>query len=166
MYRDIPKFTFKYQVAKTLSEDIESIFLPLSLNLPEAERWIVKGGVAMRPGIDQLPGTCKEYYIADTGVAYCGTGASYLINTLDTPLLYQGEMRHHPITLCTNDSADNRRPLYSWIMNNAWETNFKMDLSGFCEFCYTFERIENAQKEETITRLADNDMGEAAFLCE
>lgn len=40
----------------------------------------------MRPGIDQLPGTCKEYYIADTGVAYCGTGASYLINTLDTPL--------------------------------------------------------------------------------
>lgn len=41
-----------------------------------------------------------------------------------------------------------------------------MDLSGFCEFCYTFERIENAQKEETITRLADNDMGEAAFLCE
>ncbi len=166
MYRDIPKFTFKYQVAKTLSEDIESIFLPLSLNLPEAERWIVKGGVAMRPGIDQLPGTCKEYYIADTGAAYCGTGASYLINTLDTPLLYQGEMRHHPITLCTNDSADNRRPLYSWIMNNTWETNFKMDLSGFCEFCYTFERIENAQKEETITRLADNDMGEAAFLCE
>ncbi|MCI5924177.1 MAG: hypothetical protein SOR38_10345 [Oscillospiraceae bacterium] len=164
LYRDLPKFTFKYQIAKTLSEDIESVFLPLSLNLPEAERFITKGGAAMRPGIDQLPGTCKEYYIADNGVAYCTAEASYLVGTLDTPLLYQGEMQHHPVTLCTNDPADNRRPLYSWIMNNTWETNFKMDLSGFCEFCYSFERVEGAGGKEALDLLADSDLGEVAFI--
>ena len=37
MYRHLPKIEFSYRVAKTLSEDIESLYLPLSLNLPDAE---------------------------------------------------------------------------------------------------------------------------------
>ena len=67
MYRHLPKIEFSYRVAKTLSEDIESLYLPLSLNLPNAEVMIQNGGVTMRPGIDQLPGTNMEYYIADEG---------------------------------------------------------------------------------------------------
>lgn len=35
MYRHLPKIG-SYRVAKTLSEDIESLYLPLSLNLPDA----------------------------------------------------------------------------------------------------------------------------------
>ena len=42
-----------------------------------------------------------------------------------------GQMQHHPIVLCDNRRENNQRPVYSWIMNNVWETNFKMDLSGF-----------------------------------
>lgn len=165
LYRDLPKITFKYQIAKTLSEDIESVFLPLSLNLPEAERFITKGGSAMRPGIDQLPGTCKEYYISDNGAVFCTAESSYLVGTPDTPLLYQGDMRHHPITLCTNDPADNRRPLYSWIMNNTWETNFKMDLSGFCEFRYFFERVEGGDSKKALELLEDGNLGDVSFIC-
>lgn len=74
------------------------------------------------------------------------------------------DMRHHPVTLCTNDPADNRRPLYSWIMNNTWETNFKMDLSGFCEFCYSFERVEGTDSKAALDLLADSDLGEVAFI--
>ena len=47
-----------------------------------------------------------------------------------------GEMESHPILLCDNKEENNKRPVYSWIMNNTWETNFKMDLSGFSEFRY------------------------------
>ena len=87
-----------------------------------------------------------------------------LINTLDTPLLYMGPMEHHPIVLCDNREINNKRPVYSWIMNNTWETNFKMDLSGFGEFSYALELRENTGLHEDLDRLADNDLGPAVFI--
>lgn len=165
MYRHFPKIEFSYRVAKTLSEDIESLYLPLSLNLPDAEVMIQNGGVTMRPGIDQLPGTNMEYYIADEGLVYRTKDQTILVNTFDTPLLYMGEMESHPILLCDNKEENNKRPVYSWIMNNTWETNFKMDLSGFSEFRYGVEIVEQGTAEKDMESLSDNDKGVVTFIC-
>ncbi|MDO4293807.1 MAG: hypothetical protein Q4C65_11350 [Eubacteriales bacterium] len=165
MYRHLPKVEFSLHLAKTLSEDIESVYLPLALNLPEAELYIQNGGVKLRPGIDQLPGTNMEYYMADEGLVYRSAGQSVLINTLDTPLLYMGKMEHHPILLCDNKEENNRRPVYSWIMNNTWETNFKMDLSGFGEFNYSLELAQNASVQDDLEELTDHDRGVVTFIC-
>ena len=43
------------KIAKTLSMDIESIYLPLALNLPDYILYIDKSDEIMRPGIDQIP---------------------------------------------------------------------------------------------------------------
>ena len=163
MYRELPRIDFKLQIGKTISHDIESMFLPLSLNTQNVS-YIKKGGVMMRPGIDQLPGTNMEYYTADHGVVFASNDASYLISTLDTALLYQGEMRHHPIRLCDNKEENNARPLYSWIMNNTWETNFKMDLSGFTEYCYAIERVSGETPNASLDRLEDRDLGVVTFI--
>ncbi len=163
MYRELPRIEFTYRIAKTLSEDIESVYLPLSLNLPDSSLYIHNGGVAMRPGVDQLPGSNMEYYIADEGLLYQSGNQGILINTLDTPLLYMGEMESHPILLCDNAEKNNHRPVYSWIMNNTWETNFKMDLSGFGEFCYALE-LREGTLEENLTRLKENDLGMVSFI--
>ncbi len=163
MYRELPRIDFKLQIGKTISHDIESMFLPLSLNTQNVS-YIKKGGVMMRPGIDQLPGTNMEYYTADHGVVFASDDASYLVSTLDTALLYQGEMRHHPIHLCDNKEENNARPLYSWIMNNTWETNFKMDLSGFTEYCYAIERVSGETPNASLDRLEDRDLGVVTFI--
>lgn len=163
LYRQLPKVEFTYRIAKTLSEDIESVYLPLCLNLPGSSVHIHNGGVSMRPGVDQLPGSNMEYYMADEGLLYQSGNEGVLINTLDTPLLYMGEMEHHPILLCDNKEENNHRPVYSWIMNNTWETNFKMDLSGFGEFRYALE-IKEGSLEENMRRLAENDLGTVSFI--
>lgn len=163
MYRHLPRIEFTLQLAKTLSEDIESIYLPLSLNLPESECWLHNGGIAMRPGMDQLPGSNMEYYMADEGLLYQHDNTGILLNTYDTPLVYMGEMAHHPIRLCDNQPENNRRPAYSWIMNNTWETNFKMDLSGCGEFRYSLE-CSSAPLSENLARLTENDMETPAFI--
>ena len=75
--------------------------------------------------------------MSDDGLAYVCPQGSALIASYDVPLFYFGEMAHHPIRLCDNREENNRRPVYSWVMNNTWETNFKMDLSGFGEYRYT-----------------------------
>ena len=140
---------------KTLSSDIESVFLPLSLHLPDSSLYIRKGGEAFRPGVDQLPGTCMEYYMSDEGLAYLSPKGSALIAMRDTPLIYMGEMKHHPIRLCDGGERNNHRPVYSWVMNNLWETNFKMDLSGFCEYCYSLWLTDEQDPEQAMDELRE-----------
>lgn len=107
-----------------------------------------------------------EYYITDQGLLYQGEKESILINTLDTPLIYMGELKHHEIVLCDNKEEYNHRPVYIWIMNNTWETNFKMDLSGFGEFTYSLELCEGTALKDNLERLTENDMGPVAFITE
>ncbi len=166
LYKDLPKIDFKYKIAKTLSEDIESIYLPLALNFTHDTTYINKGDTIMRPGIDQIPGTCMEYYTVDDGIIYEGKESSILIQTKDTPLIYMGELKHHPIVLCDNKQGNNERDVYSWIMNNTWETNFKMDLSGFTEYCYSLDLIKTDNTNTSFETLKDNGFGVVTFITE
>ena len=96
LYEAVPRIDFALQLGKTLSSDIESVFLPLTLELGGAQAlWAEKGSEPYRPGLDQLPGTCMEYTMSDTGIAFVGEGGSALIASRDVPLYYFGEMRAH-----------------------------------------------------------------------
>lgn len=166
LYKDLPKLDFKYKLAKTLSEDIESVFLPLTLALNDNDLYINKGDTIMRPGIDQIPGTCMEYYTVDNGIVYSGKETSVLIQSKDVPLIYMGELKHHPILLCDNNTSNNKRDVYSWVMNNTWETNFKMDLSGFTEYCYSLDLIQTVNINNSFETLKDNSFGVLTFIIE
>ena len=157
LYEALPRIDFRLELGKTISADIESIFLPLGLNIPDSSLYLRKGGKeAFRPGMDQIPGTCMEFYMSDDGLAYVSRSGSALVAARDTPLVYMGEMRHHPIRLCNGKAENNCRPVYSWIMNNNWETNFKMDLSGFCEYCYSLWLGSAVSPEEAMDELREN----------
>ncbi len=154
LYESIPRIDFTLELGKTLSHDVESVFLSLDLNLPGSETVLRKGGrEAFRPGIDQIPGTCMEFYMSDDGAARVAPQGSVLIAARDVPLLYMGSMEHHPIKLCDGKAENNARPLYSGIMNNNWETNFKMDLSGFCQYDYSLWLSDAATPEEAMNAL-------------
>lgn len=163
-YHSLPRIDFTYQIGKTISQDIESVYLPLGLDLPDSTLWIDKGGVPMRPGIDQIPGTNMEYYTLDHGAAYIGKRGSVLLHCPDVPLAVMGELSHHPIRLCDGREEYNHRPFYSWVMNNTWETNFKMDLSGFGEFCYSLELSDATDARICAGELNDRDLGMTAFI--
>ncbi len=158
LFEAIPRIDFTLQLGKTISSDIESVFMPLSLNYPGREYLVRKGGTEpFLPGVQQLPGTCMEYTMSDDGIAFLHEKGTALISTFDAPLVYAGEMRHHPIRLCECRPEDNQRPVYSWIMNNTWETNFKMDLSGFCEFQYSLALADRMTSKEAMDVLHENN---------
>ena len=157
LYHQLPRIDFTYRVAKTINDEPESLYLPLSLNIPRSVRYFDKGGVPFRPGIDQIPGSCMEYYLVDNGVVYEAPDYSILIHLRDVPMVYMGPLNHHPIVLCDNAPENNRRDIYSWVMNNIWETNFKMDLSGFGEFSYSLERTEKSSTEASFKAMQSGD---------
>lgn len=159
IYNDIPRIDFTLRIAKEISNDVESLYLPLQLSVPNSEIYLKKGAEAFRPGVDQIPGTNMEYYMSDLGIVYKSTKQNILIYTLDTPLVYMGEMKHHPIQLCDNRVENNNRNIYSWIMNNTWETNFNIDLSGYGEFCYRLELSDKSTVEECFDEMVDKSLG-------
>lgn len=42
---------------------------------------------------------------------------------------------------------------HSWVMNNNWETNFKMDLSGFCQYDYSLWLTDISTPEQAMNEL-------------
>ena len=89
-----------------------------------------------------------------------------LLGSPDVPLLYFGQLRHHPIRLCENDPADNRRPVYSWMMNNTWETNFKLDLSGCASYRYTLRLTRQTDPDRALDELHEDLLDPCARIVE
>lgn len=154
-FNEIPRVDFSLELGKTISSDIESVYLPLDLAFEDSSLYLRKGTEAFRPGVDQIPGTCMEFYMSDQGLGYVSPQGGAMIAMHDTPLVFIGEMKHHPIRLCEGCEADNHRPVYSWVMNNIWETNFKMDLSGFSEFKYSLWLSNEENPEKMMDQLKE-----------
>ena len=94
--------------------------------------------------------------MSDEGLAYLSPEGGAIIASHDVPLFYMGEMQHHPIQLCDGNKENNQRSVYSWVMNNIWETNFKMDLSGFCEYKYSLWLSEEQNPESAMKQLKEH----------
>lgn len=165
-YADIPRIDFNLELGKTISTDIESVFMPLCLAFEDSRLYLRKGTEAFRPGVDQIPGTCMEFYMSDQGLAYLSPQGGAMIAMHDTPLVYMGEMRHHPIALCDGREENNQRPVYSWVMNNIWETNFKMDLSGFSEYGYSLWLTEEQNPEQAMNQLRESTFAAHVLIVE
>lgn len=165
-FADIARIDFSLELGKTISCDIESIFLPLNLAFEDSSLYLRKGTEAFRPGVDQIPGTCMEFYMSDQGLAYLSPQGGAMIAMHDTPLVYMGVMCHHPITLCDGRKENNQRPIYSWVMNNIWETNFKMDLSGFGEYQYSLWLSDEQDPEQAMNQLREHTFAPHVLIVE
>lgn len=104
--------------------------------------------------------------MSDDGAVFAGENQSILIQSLDVPLVTMGELKHHPILLCNGKEENNRRPLYSWVMNNTWETNFKMDLGGISEFCYTMTLSDETDAEKAFAQMQEQSFGTYTLMIE
>ncbi|MCL4408597.1 MAG: glycosyl hydrolase, partial [Thermotogae bacterium] len=137
-YKDIPRFDISVRINKENVWEPENFYIALPFKVSSDQTlWIEKTGCILRPGIDQIPGTNMDFYCVQNGLAYLSKQKGLAISTPDVPLIHLGTLEKHEIELCNEDSAKhNDDQLYSWLMNNFWETNFKATTGGFYEFNY------------------------------
>jgi hypothetical protein len=169
IYRNIPKIDVNVRIHKTSHWEPENLYISLPFTTGEQEElFIEKTGCIIRPGIDQLPGTNKDFYLLQNGMAYVSQTKGLVLVIKDTPLIAIGDLHYHAIELSqNNDCNHNLKPVYSWVMNNFWETNFKVDLSGFYEFEYTiFTSDKLNSKEDAIETCKQLNEGLLAFMCD
>jgi hypothetical protein len=138
IYRHVPLIDIKVRLHKTSEWAPENLYVSLPFTAGEEEvRYFEKTGAMIRPGIDQLPGTNQLFYLIQNGIIFEGPLGSMVLSVKDNPLVCLGSLEAHPIDLSKDANWDlNRSPLYAWLMNNFWETNFRVDLGGFYEFSF------------------------------
>jgi hypothetical protein len=138
IYRNVPLIDVKVRIHKTSEWDPENLYVSLPFTTGEGEtRYFEKTGAMIRPGVDQLPGTNQSFYLLQSGIVFDGIQRSLILSLKDTPLVCLGSLEARPIDLSKDINWElNRSPLYAWVMNNFWETNFKADLGGFYEFSF------------------------------
>ena len=152
IYKDLPKMQATVRIHKTSVWDPENLYVSLPFTAGRNEvRYLDKTGCVIRPGIDQLPGTNMDFYLLQNGIVLEGEEKTVTVAVKDTPLVTFGSLEAKPIRLCSqNDWELNGSEMYSWVMNNFWETNFKVDLGGFYEFSYVIATQEKMDKEEAV----------------
>lgn len=145
-YNHLPRVDVNIRMAKDLVIDPEGMYVALPIEAPEGEWYLDKPGVLFKAGMS-LPETCQDYYAVDRGMVSKGGKETVTVNSLDTPLFTIGELKLWKYTT----GIDPRGRLFSWILNNKWETNFRIDCAGFLENRYIITiGNENAQPEEML----------------
>jgi hypothetical protein len=69
------------------------------------------------------------------GAALAGSGHGVAWATLDAPLVQVGGLRLWTYTTGIEPTG----PLYSWVTNNRWHTNFRLSCGGAFEFRYLIQ---------------------------
>jgi len=95
----------------------------------------------VRPEEDQLPGACKNYFTVQRWVDVSNANYGVTWATPDAPLIEVGAITSDPRgkTVGWIESIEPSTTLYSYVMNNYWETNYKASQEGPTTFRYSIE---------------------------
>lgn len=92
-------------------------------------------GKAFQPGLEQMPGSCKDYYAMDGWVHHEDDKESWMISSRDAALVVFGE----PSQPSRRDklSSDTHKMFFQ-VFDNTWDTNFHSNAFGLMEFTFDF----------------------------
>jgi len=95
----------------------------------------------MRPEIDQLPGSCKNWLPVGRWIDVANAEHGVTCATLDAPLVEIGSLSATMLGSQTHPEIwqkhiEPTQKFYSWIMNNHWSTNYRAYQDGPVEFRY------------------------------
>jgi len=124
-------------VDKTKVRRPESVHFGFPLNVPKGVVRMDVPFAVVRPEADQLRGACKNYFTVQRWVDVSGAKAGVTLATVDAPLLEVGRITVDARQVGWIRTLDPSTTLFSYVMNNYWETNYKADQEGPTVFRYS-----------------------------
>lgn len=150
LYHRMPRIGVDLKLHKASVWEPENVYIALPYCAEEI--WLDKAGAVMRPRVDQLPGTCTDFYAVQNGLVFTNEQGSLLFACQDAPMVTMGELEAHPIRLM-GENVRNRDAVYSWVMNNFWETNFNVCLAGYYTFHYDLLLSDKTDPDAAFSEL-------------
>jgi len=133
------------QIDKQPIRDKEGLHVAFPLNVAGGQlRYDVASGI-VRPELDQLPGSCKNFFSVQSFVDVSNDQLGVTWASPDTPLIEIGGITaEQPWMRVIRPSS----LFYSYVMNNYWHTNYKADQEGPFSFRYALRPHRAFRAEE------------------
>jgi hypothetical protein len=136
----------------------ESLNFAFPFNVPGGEVLLDVPFGVVRPGTDQIPSACKNWFTVGrwADVSNAEFGVTWV--TLDAPLVQVGGLTATLLNSQTNPDVwrkevEPTRKLYSWAMNNHWGTNYRACQEGPTVFRFIL-RPHRGRNTAEASRLA------------
>lgn len=156
LYHELNKVDVKVMMNKDSVWDPESLYiaLPFAFNHQKMDLFAEKTGCTLQLKKDQLLGTNCDYYLVQEGIGLKEGHYGISIAMPDTSLIYTSPLRYENAKKLYHPQYTNPKEyeLYSWPMNNIWETNFKASLGGFIEFNYMMSWSNEIESKHDLTK--------------
>ena len=111
-----------YVLDKEYNTLAEAVYIPFPFALDKPKFHLDLNGVPLEPEVEQLPGSCRDWYGIHRWAEAGDGNVSIVLVPLDAPLVQVGGIT----TSRWAHKLDTRRgTLVSWALENHWDTNFK-----------------------------------------
>ncbi|MHC4116084.1 MAG: polysaccharide lyase family protein [Planctomycetota bacterium] len=119
----------------------EAVHLGFGFNVPEGVMRMDTPWAVVRPEVDQLAGACKNYFTVQKWVDISNDNCGVTLATPDAPLIEVGTITNDPRGKSVGwiKQLEPSATLYSYVMNNYWETNYKAGQEGPTTFRYSIK---------------------------
>lgn len=117
----------------------EAVHLAFPFNVPEGVMRMDTPWAVVRPEEDQLTGACKNYFTVQRWIDVSNADYGVTLATPDAPLVEVGAITNDPRGKSVGwiKELEPSSTLYSYVMNNYWETNYKAGQEGPTTFRYS-----------------------------
>jgi len=137
-------------LAKEWVLDPEAVLFRFPFALQDPQVWIDAPFGAFRPEVDQVPGSSKNYLSLQRWVDLSDSVIGVTVTSVDAPLIQLGEVRTDGIVAGWLESAKPSAILYSYVMNNYWETNYRAAQDDKVRFHYSIRAHGPFQEEAAV----------------
>jgi hypothetical protein len=136
----------------------ESVQFAFPFDIPQGQLTIDVPFATVRPELDQLPGSCKNWMPVGRWVDVSNDEVGVTWATLDAPLIEVGGVTATKLNSQTDPEVwmrhlDPTQTFFSWVMNNHWGTNYRAWQEGPVTFRYALRPHGRADAAEA-TRFA------------
>ncbi|MBI1938289.1 MAG: hypothetical protein HYS25_09190 [Ignavibacteriales bacterium] len=140
LFNDLDKIEIVNTIDKTKDYSKESIRFAFPVNISNPTSRVDLAWSVIRPELDQLPGSNKNYFTEQRWVDVSNNQTGLTLAMLEAPFIEFGGMTAEA-WMSSPDKEWSRHTssssqLYSWAMNNSWHTNFKASQEGVNSFKY------------------------------
>ncbi|UCD24684.1 MAG: hypothetical protein JSW51_01850, partial [Gemmatimonadota bacterium] len=139
LYAGIDRVDLINRVDKALIYDPEAVLFEFPFNIPEPENRIDIPWGSFQPEWEQLPGSSKNYLSLQRWVDVHNEHVGITLVSIDAPLVQIGDVRTDAIVAGWLEHLHPSPKLFSYVMNNYWETNYRAGQQGEHEFSYVLQ---------------------------
>jgi len=131
LWKREPRARLTLRLNRCSSEAPEAFFIAFPMPCQGTMPVTSCGGVPFTPFVDQIPGTCRDYFGIDGWVRFATAQGNWFWVSRDAPLVAFGGPH---VLARRSDAPGGAHRVLAMVFNNFWYTNFVGDSHGAMEF--------------------------------